>query len=237
MMYIPFTTSLSLFLDSGDGHRIQRCLSSVSQDLTPPVGCLSYKSVKGKAPYNLRKQNQDAYVSAQDPHTSAILLAVLDGHGEDGHKVSNVFRKKLAPMVFSHGAWPDDVRKAVGESIASIEKSLLKDRLVETDFSGTTLVAVVIKGRHATVANIGDSRIILGKRNNEDEKGPLFAEELSFDHKPDLPEEKERILRAGGRVFAMQYQDGEIGPQRVWLGQRDLPGLAMSRSLCDSVSR
>ncbi len=201
------------------------------------MGSLSYKSVKGKAPYNLRKQNQDAYIIAQDSQTSAILLVVLDGHGEDGHKVSSTFRKKLPSMVFSHSAWPNDVRKAVGESIVSIEKTILKDRMVETDFSGTTLVAVVIQGRHATVANIGDSRVILGKRNNEDEKGSLLAEELSFDHKPDLPEEKVRILEAGGRVFAMQYQDGEIGPQRVWLGQRDLPGLAMSRSLCDTVSR
>ncbi len=184
--------------------------------------------------YNLRKQNQDAYIAAQDPKTSAIFLAVLDGHGEEGHKISSAFCKQLAPMIFAHSAWPDDVRKAVGESISSIEQSLLRNRMIETGLSGTTLVAVVIQGRHATVANIGDSRIVLGKCN--DDKGALLSEELSFDHKPDLPDEKERILKAGGRVFAMEYHDGLSGPQRVWLGHRDMPGLAMSRSLCDAVS-
>ncbi len=198
------------------------------------MASFSCRSVKGKAPYNFRKQNQDTYITAQDPRTSTIFIAVLDGHGEEGHKISNTFRRELVSKIFSHNAWPTDVRKAVGESVESIEQDLLNDRNIETDFSGTTLVAVIIQGTHATVANIGDSRIILGKRT-DDKKINLIAEELSFDHKPDVPHERERIVNAGGRVFAMEYNDGLTGPQRVWLGHRDLPGLAMSRSICDSV--
>jgi hypothetical protein len=49
--------------------------------------------------------------------------------------------------------------------------------------------------------------------------------------------EKQRILSAGGRVFAVEYEDGQDGPQRVWLGHMDVPGLAMSRSLGDKVSK
>ena len=60
--------------------------------------------------------------------------------------------------------------------------------------------------------------------------------ELTHDHKPGLPEEKERIEKAGGRVFAMEYDDGYDGPARVWLKDQDIPGLAMSRSLCDTVA-
>jgi hypothetical protein len=37
-------------------------------------------------------------------------------------------------------------------------------------------------------------------------------------------------------VFAVEYEDGQDGPQRVWLGHMDVPGLAMSRSLGDKVS-
>ena len=34
----------------------------------------------------------------------------------------------------------------------------------------------------------------------------------------------------------MEYDDGVDGPARVWLGHMDVPGLAMSRSLCDGVA-
>ena len=56
-----------------------------------------------------------------------------------------------------------------------------------------------------TVANIGDSRIIaVESKDNTHVKGV----DISHDHKPDLPSEKERIERRGGRVFAIQYDDG-----------------------------
>ena len=57
-----------------------------------------------------------------------------------------------------------------------------------------------------------------------------------MDHKPDLPAEKARIEAKGGRVFAVEYDDGVDGPARVWLGHMDVPGLAMSRSLGDAVA-
>ena len=44
-----------------------------------------------------------------------------------------------------------------------------------------------------------------------------------------------RIEAKGGRVFAIKYDDGIDGPPRVWLGNMDVPGLAMSRSLGDTV--
>ena len=64
----------------------------------------------------------------------------------------------------------------------------------------------------------------------------LVAEPCTIDHKPDLPDEKARILAVGGRVFAVKYDDGIDGPARVWLAHADIPGLAMSRSLGDTVA-
>lgn len=37
-------------------------------------------------------------------------------------------------------------------------------------------------------------------------------------------------------MFAVEYDDGVDGPQRVWLGNMDVPGLAMSRSIADVVA-
>lgn len=34
----------------------------------------------------------------------------------------------------------------------------------------------------------------------------------------------------------MEYDDGYSGPSRVWLHDQDIPGLAMSRSLGDTVA-
>lgn len=90
----------------------------------------------------------------------------------------------------------------------------------------------IIHRNELWVANVGDSRIILGSERD----GRLVAEAVSRDHKPDLPDEKSRILAAGGRVFAVEYDDGIDGPARVWLGHMDIPGLAMSRSLGDEVA-
>lgn len=91
-----------------------------------------------------------------------------------------------------------------------------------------------VRGKTLTVANIGDSRVILGRRDARD--GRLKAVEVSEDHKPDREDEEKRIVARGGRVFAVEYDDGIDGPPRVWLGHMDIPGLAMSRSLGDTVA-
>lgn len=108
----------------------------------------------------------------------------------------------------------------------------LPDRFIKTEFSGTTAVICIIRGSHLYTFNVGDSRAILASEVNDE----CVVTELTHDHKPSLPEEKARIESAGGRVFSMEYEDGYDGPVRVWLADQDIPGLAMSRSLCDTVA-
>mmetsp|Transcript_10645 Transcript_10645/g.17611 ORF Transcript_10645/g.17611 Transcript_10645/m.17611 type:complete len:330 (+) Transcript_10645:484-1473(+) len=189
-------------------------------------------SKKGHAPYNPRKKNQDALVMQDDPATNTLVLCVLDGHGEHGDGVSAVFREQLATEMFNHPAWATDVKKASADAIAKIEHSVIRNFRVDTEFSGTTLSMAIIRGNHLTGVNIGDSRVILAK----EEAGRLAGIDITFDHKPDTPKEKERIIACGGRVFAVEYDDGIDGPPRVWLGHMDVPGLAMSRSLGDAVA-
>lgn len=182
-------------------------------------------SKKGHAPYNPRKKNQDALVMTADPATNTLVLCVLDGHGEHGDGVSAVFREQLASEMFNHPAWATDVKKASGDAIAKIEHAVIRNFRIDTEFSGTTLSMAIIRGNHVTGVNIGDSRVILAK----EEAGRLVPVDITFDHKPDSPVEKERIIACGGRVFAVEYDDGIDGPMRVWLGHMDVPGLAMSR--------
>ena len=100
-------------------------------------------------------------------------------------------------------------------------------------FSGTTCSIVLTRGPHVISANAGDSRAIIVDRFGK-------AKALSRDHKPDLPEERDRILNTGGRVRPLlnpAQGNAEVGPARVWLSDMDVPGLAMSRSLGDYVAQ
>ena len=61
----------------------------------------------------------------------------------------------------------------------------------------------------------------------------MVATDLSNDHKPDLPAERDRILQAGGVVTAQG--PGGKPPSRVWADGR--VGLAMSRSIGDGIAK
>lgn len=70
---------------------------------------------------------------------------------------------------------------------------LSKSALVDTNFSGTTVVLAALRGTKLLVASVGDSRALLVKRCDEEEckaTGRLIeVEQLTTDHKASLPEE------------------------------------------------
>lgn len=104
--------------------------------------------------------------------------------------------------------------------------------MIDINYSGTTAITILFRGKTLICASAGDSRAIIGRYS-----GVWDFIELSHDHKPDNVYEKERILKAGGRVEPYKEASGQfIGPERVWLQHEQLPGLAMSRSIGDLVA-
>ena len=75
--------------------------------------------------------------------------------------------------------------------------------------AGCTATVVLMTATEIYCANAGDSRTVMCEKNN--------AIELSSDHKPDLPEERSRIIKAGGEVV-----DGRVNGM-----------LALSRAIGD----
>ena len=112
----------------------------------------------------VRKQNQDAYQMEQLDHNS-LLCVVGDGMG--GAKSGNI-ASTLAVDVFV-----EEVRRTWTPNIAPDKREQMlrgavklanftgfdqAQQFEEFDGMGTTLVAALIRGRRATVVNVGDSR-------------------------------------------------------------------------------
>ncbi len=120
------------------------------------------------------------------------------------------------------------------ESFSYMEMKLLNNESIETELSGTTCISVLFCTDKIITANVGDSRAIKGKCL-EDNKWEY--ELLSRDHKPSEKDEAERIYNSNGEVHPFKDEEGNfVGPDRVWILNKDLPGLAMSRSFGDQMA-
>jgi len=172
------------------------------------------------------------------------LFAILDGHGENGHLVSQLASKyiiKKFTNITNEFIDTDietiyeffkksDFQKII-DIFLEIDKEIIEQKKFDINLSGTTCVLVIQLGNHLICSNIGDSRAIL--IYDEDK---IF--ELSHDSKPNVPEEEKRINMMGGMVTQAKDEDGEkIGPYRVYIKDKDQPGLAMSRSFGDKKAK
>lgn len=82
----------------------------------------------------------------------------------------------------------------------NIHERLMNNSSYDCNLSGSTVCAVLFDGVDIYCANAGDSRAVLYTSKSSNLGSGLKITELSDDHKPSLPEERERIERVGGRV-------------------------------------
>ena len=193
-----------------------------------------YHTLAGTNAYFMTKTNQDSYLIKSDKINSGEIeytFGVFDGHGLQGHFVSQAIKQ-----FFTNCSYFDFKTQPMILSVfSSLSSNINNSKYFDSMDSGSTVILVHINSDKIISMNCGDSRAILvTKRNNSNylNKGINNIIELSRDHKPDIPEEKARIERSGGRIdkiFGM-------GPYRVWFKNEDYPGLAMSRSIGDRLA-
>ncbi|KAJ8280944.1 hypothetical protein GJAV_G00061340 [Gymnothorax javanicus] len=181
----------------------ESCVSASAQDETPADETLSRRSV--------------AY------------FAVFDGHG--GREAAQFARDHLWDfMKKQRGFWSKDdeeVCAAIRKGFVACHYAMWR-KLPEwpktltglPSTSGTTASVVVIRGDRMFVAHVGDSGVVLGVRDDPSDQF-LRAIEVTQDHKPELPKERERIEGLGGSVIK------KSGVNRV------IPFLAVARALGD----
>ncbi|CAL9002912.1 unnamed protein product, partial [Prunus brigantina] len=114
------------------------------------------------------------------------------------------------------------------KSFKEMDEELSLDNTIDSFCSGSTAVTVVKQGDHLVIANLGDSRAVLGTRSGE--KNQICSVQLTVDLKPDTPGEAERIKNCRGRILSV---DEEPEVYRLWMPDEDCPGLAMSRAFGD----
>ena len=104
----------------------------------------------------------------------------------------------------------------------------LKSSGIDYSSSGTCAISIYIQGNHCFIGNLGDSRAVLYRVTPKEK----LAIELSYDHKPIRPDERERIERSGGKIYRLTHEGQQVGPPRVWADEEG-PGIAITRSLGD----
>ncbi|TYI85545.1 hypothetical protein E1A91_D04G003600v1 [Gossypium mustelinum] len=142
------------------------------------------------------------------------FYGVYDGHG--GSRVAEECKERLHKLlveeIVDEGSGSGiDWGRTMERCFEKMDEEVNKGRMAEEMVGSTAVVAVVGDGK-VVVANCGDSRAVLSRGG--------VAMPLSFDHKPDRPDELERVEAAGGRVIN-------------WNGYRVLGVLATSRSIGD----
>ena len=202
-------------------------------------------SEAGKDSYGMTKINQDSYLVLTNINCliNFNVFAVFDGHGPQGHLVSQYLVKYFTDFFNNN----KEIKKCQSESdifnlflrsnykllkdtIINSEAKLKEEKDIDIKYSGSTCCMVIQVWQKIICANVGDSRAIL--------LSEIIREEiinLSIDHKPESKNELERIKKYGGVVEKRLYEEGvRDGPYRVWnSSKQEYPGLAVSRSIGD----
>ena len=208
----------------------------------------------GKEEDGLNKINQDSYISLININNikDFNIFAVFDGHGPEGHKISKYAAQSLIKYILSlpsiklihdletiYYNLHQNNYQIIKQAFMTVDRQILNNNNIDTKYSGSTCLFIIILGNHIISASIGDSRgILIYDEDNDPNLNKLKVCQLSIDHKLDIPEERNRIIQSGGIIKQLKDSMGvESGPFRVFSRGSIYPGLAMSRSFGDSIAK
>jgi len=185
---------------------------------------------------NLMYPPPDYYYDGSPKETLTELAfttfaAVFDGHG--GDECSNYLVDALPRHIrnqmltdrealrqsIENGRGPRGLHTDSGEDATSeIMRRILKTSYLRADKefispktapqSGSTGATIVLFGRRLFAANVGDSRVVLARKNGA-------CLELTSDHKPSRPDEAARVRAAGGFILHKRVM-GELAITRAF---------------------
>jgi len=220
----------------------------------------AYMSQRGFYPEHLSKANQDECCAREAFRGRAdeVFFGVFDGHGEEGANCARFARKTLPESTgrCCSSKPLSKVSHVAYKSAFERTNRMLHDERIDDLMSGTTAVSAHISGRYLLIANVGDSRCIMGARNPK--SGTLEAINLTTDHTPFRADEQRRVQEAGAHVLSLEQLEGrrnpnisfwnslgsdgdqpiseESDPPRLWATNGMYPGTAFTRSIGDTAA-
>ena len=145
-------------------------------------------------------------------------FAIYDGHS--GDKCSKFLQENLHNYIFSSGYFPIYTIQAINEAYTKAEKDFF-EKVVDpisdniNDPSGSCALTALILDEWCFIINLGDSRALYSFDSGQS------LMQVTRDHKPNDPIEKERIEKAGGSVY--KDNNVKINGKIVQIDEKDLP--------------
>lgn len=171
----------------------------------------------------VRDNNEDRWLIRD--RRGVLLLAVADGVGgeEGGERASAAAVDALAERFYS-ALRSQDLRSAFGAAVREANDAVVRAASDRGDRAATTLVAAAVRGREATIVNVGDSRAYVVRKRTPrqvttDHSGANAHEITRFvgDERGIQPDMFVETLRAGDRLvlcsdgLTRHVPDEEIG--------------------------
>lgn len=195
---------------------------------------------------------------------TGAMFAVYDGHGTGGHDCARFAKRKLPQAIAKHlrqarvkkyqtylkennvkapafepKKWPylaaEEYKACCRKGFLECNEAMHKSKEVEDKLSGTTAITVSLHGNLLTVANVGDSRALLGHAvvedtcNGGEEKTEIAADPaqtgederilaipLSRDQTPYRKDERERVKKKGAAVMSIDQMEGREEMHENW---------------------
>lgn len=177
------------------------------------------------------KKNQDRFLVHMNE--TCCLFAVADGHGLAGHAVAAHVQTSM-PTHFLNNLLSKTTEEASVGAIRDAERGVLNSG-IDCSLSGSTVSVALVNERRLFLTWVGDSLCFLLSRDKE---GTLAARLLNPPHNFESHGERARVESVGGRIVRFEDPDDKfIGPYRVFLPDKPIPGLSMSRSIGDVVAK
>lgn len=194
---------------------------------------------------------------------SFLFLGIFDGHGGDS-AAQYVCQHLCKTIVRQRAFWSNDdekVKLAIHRGFIRTHKTMLhhvgkffvfvfrmfanlvvgiaakwprSDNGYPSTAGTTASIVFIMNGKYYT-GHVGDSKIVLGRRDNCSSAWTAHA--MTIDHKPESPKELSRIESSGGRVMPSRSGIRRVVWNRPRLDNHNIcdvvPFLAVARSLGD----